>query len=463
MSGIFGVITKKEDCMRDLFYVGDYHSHLGTNFGGIALYGKGLTRRIHNISNSQFKSKLIEEYKTLKGNKGIGTINYEEQPIYVKSKFGDFCIVSNGWVNNWRELAEELYEKGDSFSEISDKRVNICELVSKLIIQKETLVDGINYMFSRIKGSISLLILNKQGIYAVRDSLGISSLTIGQRDNAWVIVSETTALPNLDFKVKKYLAPGEIVFIDKNGLKQKQEGRSCSKICTFLWIYTGFPASSYEGINAEIVRERCGKCLAENDDINPDLVCGVPDSGTAHALGYAMEKKVPYRRPLVKYTPGYGRSYLPSSQNERNFVAKMKLIPIKEIIEGKKIVLCEDSIVRGTQLKSHTIQKLKENNAKEVHIRVACPPLMFPCKYNYSTRSKKELVSMRAIKAIERKEVKDVSAYVDDKSSKYKNMVEWIKKDIGATSLKYQTLEDMVKSVGLPKEKLCLYCWRGTI
>ncbi|MCK5494629.1 MAG: amidophosphoribosyltransferase, partial [Candidatus Omnitrophica bacterium] len=222
-------------------------------------------------------------------------------------------------------------------------------------------------------------------------------------------------------------------------------------------------ASSYEGINAEIVRERCGKCLAENDDINPDLVCGVPDSGTAHALGYAMEKKVPYRRPLVKYTPGYGRSYLPSSQNERNFVAKMKLIPIKEIIEGKKIVLCEDSIVRGTQLKSHTIQKLKENNAKEVHIRVACPPLMFPCKYNYSTRSKKELVSMRAIKAIERKEVKDVSAYVDDKSSKYKNMVEWIKKDIGATSLKYQTLEDMVKSVGLPKEKLCLYCWRGTI
>ena len=461
MSGIFGVVGKDKNCMGDLFYLGDYHSHLGTQFGGIALYGKGLIRRIHNISNSQFKSKLLEEYNTLKGDKAVGAISYEEQPIYVKSKFGDFCIVVNGWVNNWKDLTRELFEKGYSFSEISDSRVNICELISKLIIQKETLVEGIDYMFSRIRGAVSFLILNKKGIYAVRDKMGISSLTIGKNNKSWAVVTETTAFPNLDYKVVKRLAPGEIVFMDKQGLQQKRMGQKSLKICAFLWIYTGFPASSYEGVNVEIVRERCGKCLAKDDAICPDLACGVPDSGTAHALGYAMEKKIPYRRPLVKYTPGYGRSYLPSSQKVRNLVAKMKLIPIKEIIEDRKIVLCEDSIVRGTQLKNHTIQKLWDNKAKEVHIRVACPPLMFPCKFNFSTRSKKELATHRAIKAIGKKDLVDISAYIDDTSVKYEKMVSWIGKDVAATSLKFQKLKDMIEAIGVPKQNLCLYCWTG--
>ena len=463
MSGLFGVITKKDDCMPDLFYLGDYHSHLGTQFGGIAVFGKSLVRKIHNISNSQFKSKLLDEYNTVNGNKGIGVVGYEEQPIYVKSKFGDFCIAVNGWVSNWKELSQELYSQGYSFSEISDSRVNICELISKLIIQKDSLVEGIEYMYSRIDGSASVLILSKKGIYVVRDKLGISSLAIGKNKDRWAVASETTAFLNLDYKIIKYLSPGEIVFLGKNGLEVKKAGHKKCKICAFLWIYTGFPASSYEGINTETVREKCGSCLAKNDQIKPDLVCGVPDSGTAHALGYAMEKKIPYRRPLVKYTPGYGRSYLPPSQKIRDLVAKMKLIPIKDLIRNKKIVLCDDSIVRGTQLKNYTVQKLRENQAKEVHVRIACPPLMFPCKYSFSTRTRKELAARKAIKAIEKKNVNDVSKYVDDQSPKYKKMVSWIANDLGVNTLKYQKLNDMVKAIGLSEDRLCLYCWTGKL
>ncbi len=462
MSGLFGVVNKSKDCMADLFYLGDYHSHLGTQFGGISLYGDALMRRIHNISNSQFKSKLLEEYNTLKGEKGIGVVSYEEQPIYVKSKFGDFSIAVNGWVDNWQVLSQELYSQSYSFSEISDSRVNICELVSKLIVQKDTLIEGIDHMFSKIEGSVSLLILNKDGIYAVRDKQGVSSLTIGQKENSWAVVSETTAFPNLDYKVVKYLLPGEVVFINQEGINTKKQGqeKDC-KVCAFLWIYSGFPASTYENINVETVRERCGGCLAKNDNIEADLACGVPDSGTAHALGYAMKKKIPYRRPLVKYTPGYGRSYLPPSQEIRDLVAKMKLIPIEDIIKNKKIVLCDDSIVRGTQLKNYTVQKLRNNDAKEVHVRIACPPLMYPCKYNYSTRTKEELAARRAIKALEAKDSDQVQEYIDDTNPKYKEMVDWIGKDLGVTTLKYQKLNDMVEAIGLPKDKLCLYCWTG--
>lgn len=461
MSGIFGVVSKK-DCMEDLFYVGDYHSHLGSQFGGIAVNGgEALIRRIHNISYTQFKSKLYEEYKTLRGKRGIGAVGYEEQPVYMKSKFGDFCLVVNGWIDNWKSLMRDLFVKGYSFSEISDSRINICELVSKLIIQKETLVEGIEYMYSLIDGSVSLLILDKDGIYAVRDKLGNSPLIIGKKENTWAVVSETTSFPNLNYQIEKYLLPGEIVFIGKDGLEQKAKGGQDLKVCAFLWIYTGFPASSYEGINVEIVRERSGCYLAENDAVVPDFACGVPDSGTAHALGYAMRKKIPYRRPLVKYTPGYGRSYLPSSQDARDLVARMKLIPIREIIEGQRIVLCEDSIVRGTQLKNFTVQKLWDNRVREVHVRVACPPLMFPCKYNFSTRSKEELAAHRAIRNIEKRDLEDISEYLNEDSDKYKKMVAWIVKDLGITSLQYQKLEDMVKAVGLPKSKLCLYCWLG--
>ncbi|UCC95473.1 MAG: amidophosphoribosyltransferase [Candidatus Omnitrophota bacterium] len=462
MSGIFGAISKK-NCVEDLFYLGDYHSHLGTQFGGIAVYGKEMVRRIHNISYSQFKSKLFDDCKTLKGNKGIGAISYEEQPVYVKSKFGNFCIVTDGWIDNWKELARELFSKGFSFSEMSNSKINICELVSKLIIQKSSLVEGIEYLYSRIDGSVSLIILNDEGIYASRDKLGISPLVIGRKENTWTVVTETTSFPNLGFEVVKYLLPGEVVFIDAKGLKEKQRGRKCTKICAFLWIYTGFPASSYEGVNVEMVREHCGQFLARGDNIKPDMVSGVPDSGVAHALGYAMQKKVAYRRPLVKYTPGYGRSYLPASQDVRDLVARMKLIPIRPIIEGRKIVLCEDSIVRGTQLKNFTIQKLWENKAKEIHLRVASPPLMFPCKFNFSTRTKKELAARRAMRDLEKKNTENISEYIDDTSAKYKRMVSWITKDLGATSLKYQKLDDMVKAIGLPKEKLCLYCWTGRL
>ncbi|UCD14996.1 MAG: amidophosphoribosyltransferase [Candidatus Omnitrophota bacterium] len=462
MSGIFGVVSKN-DCVEDLFYIGDYHSHLGSQFGGVAIYGDRMERRIHNISYSQFKSKLYEDYQALKGTKGIGIIGYEEQPIYVKSKFGDFCLVVNGWIDNWKNLADELFAKGYSFSEVSDSRVNICELVSKLIVQKGSFIEGIEYMFSRIEGSVSLLILNKEGILAVRDKLGISTLTVGEKAGSWAIVSETTSFPNLEYKTVKCLLPGEVVFIGKEGMQQKQPGARNLKICAFLWIYTGFPASTYEGMNVEVVREKCGCLLAKDDRIHPDLAAGVPDSGTAHALGYAMCKKIPYRRPLVKYTPGYGRSYLPPSQQARDLVAKMKLIPIKEIIQGQKIVLCEDSIVRGTQLKNFTVQKLWNNQAKEVHVRTACPPLAFPCKYNFSTRSKEELAAHKAIKALEGKEMQDISEYIDDKSPKYEKMVSWIAHNLGVTSLKYQKLQDMVKAIGLPKDNLCLYCWTGKL
>ena len=462
MSGIFGVVSKK-NCMEDLFYLGDYHSHLGTQFGGIALLNKHLERRIHNISRTQFKAKMSEDFKTLSGKKGIGAIGYEEQPLYVKSRFGDFCMVVNGWIDNAKVLTAELFSKGFSFSEFSRKGVNTCELVSKLIIQKDSLAAGLDYMYSRIVGSVSILILNRDGIYAVRDRLGISPLVVGKKDGTWAVVTETTSFLNLGFETVKYLLPGEVVRINRDGLASKVKGRKDMKICSFLWIYTGFPASSYEGINVEKVREECGKCLAKNDKIKPDLATGVPDSGTAHAIGYAMQKKVPYRRPMVKYTPGYGRSYLPPSQSVRDLVAKMKLVPIKEIIKNKKIVLCEDSIVRGTQLKNVTVQKFWGNGAKEVHVRPACPPLMFPCKFNFSTRTRSELAARRAIKALEKKELKDVSEYLDENSPKYKKMIDWIAKDLGVTSLQYQKLSDMVKAIGLAKNKLCLYCWTGKL
>lgn len=459
MSGIFGVVSAKKNCVSELFYLGDYHSHLGTNFAGLAVSGKNLVRRIHNISNSQFKHKMQQDFKLFFGSKGIGAISYEEQPIYVKSRFGDFCLVVNGWISNWKSLSKELFLNNHSFSEISDTRVNISELVSKLILQKDSLVKGIEYMQSRIEGSISLLILTKKGIYAGRDKRGISPLVIGKNKDSFAVVTETAAFPNLDFTIIKDLLPGEIVFIGRNGILQKTKGNKNLKICAFLWVYSGFPASNYHNLNAEKIRENCGRCLAAADKIKPDFVSGVPDSGTAHAIGYALEKRVPFRRPLVKYSPGYGRSYLSSSQIIRDLVAKMKLIPIKEIIKGKKIVLCEDSIVRGTQLKSYTLLKLWKNKAKEIHVRVACPPLMFPCIFNYSTRTRKELISHRAIKAIGKD--KNIAQYVDDKSPEYDKMVSWIGKEIGATSLKYQKIDDLVKAIGLPRHKLCLWCWQG--
>ncbi|MFH0731919.1 MAG: amidophosphoribosyltransferase [Candidatus Omnitrophota bacterium] len=463
MSGIFGVVAKTGDCAQTLFYGTDYHSHLGTEFGGLAVYGDDFTRQIHNISQSQFKSKFFQDYKHMKGNKGIGVISsFDEQPIYLNSKLGPFCIVTNGLIENTEELARELLQNGVSFSEVKDGKINSTELVAKLISSGNTIIDGIEKMFSVIHGSCSLLLLNKDGVFAARDRIGFTPLIIGQKQDTWAVTTETCAFPNAGFSIVKYLEPGEIVLLNEKGMTQKKSSDCTNKICTFLWIYTGFPASNYEGINTETVRERCGRCLAKRDkDIEVDVVSGVPDSGIAHAIGYAMESKKPYRRPLVKYTPGYGRSYTPPSQETRDLIATMKLIPIKEIITGNRIVVCEDSIVRGTQLKNFTINKLWQCGAEEIHVRPACPPLMFPCIFNLSTRSIHELAARKAIKNIEGHDLEDVSEYMDSNSAKYKKMIDWITKDLEVTTLRYQTVDDMVNAVGLPRERLCLYCWTG--
>ncbi|MHC4097700.1 MAG: amidophosphoribosyltransferase [Planctomycetota bacterium] len=452
MSGIFGVVSKN-DCAETLLYSTDYHSHLGTEYGGLAVLGEDFTRQIHDVSQSQFKSKFYDDYKHMKGNKGIGVISAaDEQPIYLNSQFGPFCIVTNGIIENTEELAAKLLKKGISFSEVSKKAVNPTELIAKLISQGNDLVDGIEKMFDAIEGSCSLLLLNRAGIYAARDRFGYTPLIIGKREDAWAITSETCAFPNNDFEITKYLEPGEIILINEDGIVQRRPSKgNVTQVCAFLWIYTGFPASSYEGINVEIVRERCGRCLAKRDeDINVDVVSGVPDSGAAHGLGYAMESGKPFRRPLVKYTPGYGRSYTPPSQQTRDLIAKMKLIPIKEVIKGNSIVVCEDSIVRGTQLKNFTIKKLWDCGAKEIHVRPACPPLMFPCRFNLSTRSIHELAARKAIRSLEGHDLKDVSKYIDTNSEKYKRMVEWIKKDLDVSTLRYQDVDDMVQAIGLP-------------
>ncbi len=462
MSGAFGVVSKS-NCAKTLFYGTDYHSHLGTEYGGMAVLGEKFTRQIHNISQSQFKSKFFEDCEKMYGNKGIGVISdCDEQPIYINSKFGPFCIVTTGLIENKEELVAFLFKRGHSFSEVSRTGVNVPELIAKLITLGDNIIDGIEKMFSMIDGSCSLLLLNHEGIYAARDRLGYTPFVIGKKSDGWAVASESSALPNTGFEISKYMSPGEIVLMTEDGLVDKRCGQKTCQICTFLWIYTGFPASDYEGINVELVREKSGKALAKKDkDIKVDVVSGVPDSGVAHAIGYSIESGKPFRRPLVKYTPGYGRSYTPPDQDTRDFIAKMKLIPIKEIIKDNSVVVCEDSIVRGTQLKNFTVQKLWDCGAKEVHVRPACPPLMFPCRFCLSTRSIHELAARKAIRALEGKDIEDVSEYRDPSSTKYKKMVEWIRKDLDVTTLRYQTIEDMVKAVGLPKERLCLYCWTG--
>jgi amidophosphoribosyltransferase len=463
MSGIFGVVSKG-NCTESLLYGTDYHTHLGTEYGGMAVLGDQFVRQIHNVSQSQFKSKFYDDFHRLTGNKGIGVISAsEEQPIFLNSKFGPFCLATNGIVENTEELADDLLKKGISFSEVSPKGVNATELIAKLINRGDNIIDGIEKMFKVIEGSCSLMLLNRAGIYAARDRHGYTPLIIGKREDAWAVTSETSAFPNNDFEIAKHLEPGEIVLINEDGVVQRKAGdSSIHQTCAFLWIYTGFPASNYEGINTEIVREQSGRLLARHDkDINVDLVSGVPDSGVGHGLGYAMESGKPFRRPLVKYTPGYGRSYTPPSQHTRDLIAKMKLIPIKEVIEGNSVVVCEDSIVRGTQLKNFTIKKLWDCGAKEIHVRPACPPLMFPCRFNLSTRSIHELAARKAIRHLEGHDLKDVSAYIDHTTDKHKNMIDWIRRDLGVTTLRYQTVDDMVEAIGRPKETLCLYCWTG--
>lgn len=460
MSGVFGVISQK-DCVEDLFYGTDYQSHMGTERAGLAVLAERFQRAIHDISQGQFKSRFDQDYREMKGKSGIGVISDRDpQPLIIGSRFGTFAIVMAGMVTNAAELAAELQDQGHSFVEMSNGTVNSVELVAKLINKGKDLPDGIERMGEKIKGSASLLLLGEDGIYAARDRMGRTPLVIAQREGDLAVALESCAFSNLGFEIKRELGPGEIVLLKEN-ITQLRPPNQVNQICAFLWIYTGYPASAYEGITVEAVRERCGEFLAKRDNVEADLVAGVPDSGTTHAIGYARQKGWPYRRPLVKYSAGYGRSYTPPSQEVRDLVAKMKLIAIKDIIQGNRIILCEDSIVRGTQLRNLTVRKLWGNEAKEIHIRPACPPLMFPCIYLLSTRSIHELAARRAIRAIEGRDIDNVGAYLDHTSENYQKMAEWIRDDLGVTSLRYQTLEDMIAAIGLPREKLCTYCWTG--
>ena len=468
MSGLFGVVTKGQ-CVEDLFYGTDYLSHMGTEYGGMAVISKQqegdsrIIRRIRSIAQAQFKSKFYDDYREMMGHYGIGVISdKDEQPIFLNTKFGPLAICTAGLIENNKELIGSLLKDGISFTETTDGHSNTTEIIGKLISQGDTIINGIKRMFTMIKGSCTLLLLSRDGVYAARDRYGHVPLIAGSRNGDWAVTNETTSFSNLGFEIKKYLSPGEVILLNNKGMETVSRGRDdVNQVCAFMWIYAGFPASSYERIPVESVRERCGRFLARRDNIKADIVAGVPDSGVAHAIGYAMESGIPYRRPLVKYSPGYGRSYTPHNQEIRDKVARMKLNPVEEIIKGNRIIICEDSIVRGTQLKNFTIRKLWDNGAREVHVRVACPPLLFPCRFCLSTRSIDELATRRAIKNIEGKNTENISPYLDWRSSQYKNMVEWIKKDIGVTSLVYQHMDDMVAAIGLPAERLCLYCWTG--
>lgn len=461
MSGMFGIVSK-ENCSARLLYGTDYHSHMGTQFGGLAVLGKRFFHSIHDISRSQFKSKFFEEYKAMDGEMGIGVISDRDaQPLIIGSKFGTFAIAAAGLIDNVDDLAFGLLSKGAAFSEMSSGEINSVEVIAKMINEGKTLVEGILAFYDRIQGSASLLIMKEEGIYVARDRLGRTPFVVGERDGEYVVATESLSFLNLGYRIMKYLEPGETIRIGNGGIETLVPGKTDNQICSFLWIYTGYPASNYEGISVELVRERCGRLLALNDNVEADLVAGVPDSGVGHAIGYAMQSGIPYRRPLVKYTPGYGRSYTPPTQEIRNLVATMKLVPVRAVIEGNRIVLCEDSIVRGTQLKNYTVKKLRASGAKEVHIRPACPPLMFPCKYLLSTRSVGELIARRAIEALERRGMENIEEYLDDGSQKHQKMVDWIAKEIDVTTLRYQRINDMIEAISLPRDKLCLYCWLG--
>lgn len=466
MTGLFGVVSE-QDANSIMYYGTDYHSHLGTKYGGIAyIDDKGdPVKKIHDIGNSQFKSKFFDEVNGIESGLSIGVISDKDpQPLTFVSKFGPFAIALNGLIINKEEIKEKMIEDGTIFAEVYHGEINQADLVANLINQGETIEDGISKMWDSIDGSASILILTQDGIYAARDLHGVSPLVIGEKGSDLVVASESSSFVNLGFETRKYLEPGEIVFMDHSGFETKlKSDKKKLRICAFLWIYTGFPCANYEGINTEKVRENCGSFLASRDTVIADLAAGVPDSGTAHAIGYAMEAGIPFRRVLMKYTPGYGRSYTPLTQGERDRVAQMKLIANEKTIKGNRIILCEDSIVRGTQLKNFTVHKLRDAGAKEVHVRPACPPLMYPCRYMLSTRSKEELVARRAIKDLEGRELGDeeIDSYLDPDSEEYSNMIDWIKKDLDLDSLQYQRLSDMVEAIGLPKDNLCLYCWNG--
>jgi len=464
MGGLFGVISK-EDCVSDLFYGTDYHSHLGTTRGGLAVKNpEGFIRFIHNIENAQFRSKFEQDITKMHSTRGIGVISdYDNQPLLIRSHLGKYAIVTVGAIKNADELVKKVFStRIIHFSEMIGEEINPTELVASLINQELTFEEGIINAQEAIEGSCSLLLLTDKGVYAARDRLGRTPVVLGEKEGSLAVTLETCAFPNLGFEIKKYLGPGEIVLITEEGIEQKKPPGEKMQICGFLWVYYGYPASSYEGLNVESVRNKCGAKLAKNDSIKIDMVAGLPDSGIGHGLGYASEAGIPFKRPFVKYTPTWARSFMPQDQTVRDIVAKMKLIPISELIKGKKLLLCEDSIVRGTQLKN-TIQRLYDFGALEVHMRPACPPLTHGCKFLNFSRSKSELdlAARKAIKEIEGVDDKDLDEYSTEDSEKHKGMIKQISQMLKLTTLKYQKLSDLVEAIGLPKEKICTYCWDG--
>jgi len=463
MGGLYGVAAK-EDCVTDLFYGTDYHSHLGTRRGGMAVVGqRGFSRFIHDISNAQFRSKFEDDLPRLRGRMGIGVISdYEDQPLIIGSRLGAFALATVGRIVNLEELAAEAFCQRAHFSEMNGEAINPTELVATLINRGDSIAQGIEGAQDVIEGSCSLLVLTGSAIYAARDRLGRTPVVIGRKAGAYAATLDTCALANLHYEVDRYLGPGEIVRITPEGVETLRPPGETLQICAFLWVYYGFPASSYEGINVEVVRYRCGAALAKADDCRVDMVAGIPDSGTGHAIGYANQSGVPYGRPFVKYTPTWPRSFMPQDQKVRDLVARMKLIPIRELIQGKRLLFCEDSIVRGTQLKD-TIRILYGHGAKEVHMRPACPPLIFGCKFlNFSrSRSELDLAARRAIQELGGKNHRPLAPFADPTSDDHRAMVERVRQRLGLTSLKYQKLPDLVLAIGLPKEKLCTYCWDG--
>ena len=467
MGGFFGVASRK-DCVLDLFYGVDYHSHLGTRRGGMAVYGKdGFDRAIHNIENSPFRTKFERDAAEMKGNLGIGCISdYEPQPLLIQSHLGSFAIVTVGKINNLNSLLKVVYSSGHAhFQEMTNGHVNPTELVASLICKKNSIVEGIRYVQGIIEGSMSILLLTKDGIYAARDRYGRTPVIIGKSKDGYCASFENFAFYSLGYENYKELGASEIIFMTPEGVETVSEPKKDMKVCSFLWVYYGYPTSSYEGVNVEEMRYKCGSIMAKRDkgDVEPNLIAGVPDSGIAHAIGYANESGIQYARPFIKYTPTWARSFMPTDQAQRNLVAKRKLIPVPSLIEDKKLLLIDDSIVRGTQLRE-TTEFLYNSGAKEVHVRPACPPLVYGCKYLNFSRSKSELdlITRQMIQKLEGDKVENVlQEYTDPNSERYNAMVEEIRKQQNFTTLRYFRLDDLLESIGIEPCKVCTYCFDG--
>ncbi len=466
MGGFFGVASK-EDCVFDLYFGTDYHSHLGTRRAGMVVYDRdrGFDRAIHNIENAPFRTKFDKDVNEMQGCVGIGCISdFEPQPLMVRSHHGTYAIATVGRINNAEKLTQELFSGGHGhFLEMSGGDINATELVASVLDQKDNLVEGLRYVQEVIEGSMTVLVMTPRGIYAARDLHGRTPVSIGKKEGAYCISFESFAYLNLGYVFDRELGPGEIAVVTPEGVHTLVQPGKNMKICTFLWVYYGYPSSSYEGVSVEKMRYNCGSLLAKRDDVKPDTVAGVPDSGTAHAIGYANTSGVPFSRPFIKYTPTWPRSFMPVIQTQRNLIARMKLIPVQDLIRDKSLLLIDDSIVRGTQLRE-TTEFLYQSGAKEVHIRPACPPLMYGCKYlNFSrSTSEMDLIARRVIREIEQDDRKiDLKNYVNPDTPEYAQMVERIGRKLNFTTLRYHRLDDMIASVGIDRDKLCTYCWDG--